>query len=180
MAAQQRAVERKEQIIEATLKTLTERGVHATTHRNIAEAAGVPLGSLTYYFDGLSDLFVQAFELLYTRMAAAHRDALREATTAEEAVDAFTDMICGSRRPSDEMLRGLVELYSYASHEPKVQEICRRWTLTTHDSLRPHFPEHSIRALDALMEGWHFHQMAANEPAPRDLVHSAVRALAGK
>lgn len=36
-------------------------GVAGATHRRIAETAGVPLGSMTYYFDGIDDLLKQAF-----------------------------------------------------------------------------------------------------------------------
>lgn len=178
MAAQQRAIERKERITAATLQLIIERGVHATTHRTIAEVAGVPLGSLTYYFDGLSDLLVRAFELLYTRMAGSLRVALQEARTVDEAIDAFADVICGSGFPGDDVLRGLLELYSYANHNDSAREICRRWLSTTHESLRLHFPEHTTRALDALHEGWHIHQSFTGQRASRELVRSAVQALA--
>ncbi len=36
-------------------------GIHAVTHRKIATLAGVPLGSMTYYFSGIDELLLEAF-----------------------------------------------------------------------------------------------------------------------
>ena len=41
---------------------IAEHGVAGTTHRLIAAAADVPLGSLTYHFSSLEDLRAQAFQ----------------------------------------------------------------------------------------------------------------------
>ena len=54
--------ERKDRIIEACLDVIAERGVAGTSHRVVAAAAGVPLGSMTYHFDGMADLLHQAFD----------------------------------------------------------------------------------------------------------------------
>ena len=42
--------QRREKIIQATLEAVKLYGIHAVTHRKIATLAGVPLGSMTYYF----------------------------------------------------------------------------------------------------------------------------------
>ena len=52
---------RREKILQATLDTIAEHGIHAVTHRKIATCAGVPLGSMTYYFDGMEPLLEEAF-----------------------------------------------------------------------------------------------------------------------
>ncbi|MDE8740118.1 TetR family transcriptional regulator, partial [Escherichia coli] len=43
-------------IIQATLEAVKLYGIHAVTHRKIATLAGVPLGSMTYYFSGTQPL----------------------------------------------------------------------------------------------------------------------------
>ena len=53
---------RREQILEATLRVIGRSGREAVTHRAVAEEAGVPLGSTTYYFDSRDDLLGQALE----------------------------------------------------------------------------------------------------------------------
>ena len=42
---------RRQRIIDACLDVIAERGVAGTSHRIVAEAADVPLGSMTYHFD---------------------------------------------------------------------------------------------------------------------------------
>lgn len=63
MAAAEPATKgRREQILEATLRVIGRDGREAVTHRAVAEEAGVPLGSTTYYFDSRDDLLGQALE----------------------------------------------------------------------------------------------------------------------
>ena len=53
--------QRREKIIQATLEAVKLYGIHAVTHRKIATLAGVPLGSMTYYFSGIDELLLEAF-----------------------------------------------------------------------------------------------------------------------
>src|SRR4051812_47861783 len=62
MAEQAATVGRREQILDATLRVIGRSGRQAVTHRAVAEEAGVPLGSTTYYFDSRDDLLQQALE----------------------------------------------------------------------------------------------------------------------
>ena len=85
--------DRKSRIIDVTIDVIAEYGVAGTTHRRIAAAADVPLGSLTYHFSGLDDLLEQAFTRHAERMSPlyeAHFDGVR---TRAEFVDAVTDLI---------------------------------------------------------------------------------------
>lgn len=47
---------RRQQVLEAAGKILLHEGFRAMTHRRVAEAAGVPLGTTTYYFTDRGDL----------------------------------------------------------------------------------------------------------------------------
>lgn len=49
--------QRREKIIQATLEAVKLYGIHAVTHRKIATLAGVPLGSMTYYFQELMSCY---------------------------------------------------------------------------------------------------------------------------
>lgn len=65
---------RREKILQATLDTIAEHGIHAVTHRKIATCAGVPLGSMTYYFDGMESLLEEAFTWFTQQMSQQYRD----------------------------------------------------------------------------------------------------------
>ena len=53
--------ERRDRIIDACLDVLALHGVAGTSHRKVAAQAGVPLGAMTYYFDGMHELLHEAF-----------------------------------------------------------------------------------------------------------------------
>lgn len=57
---QARGEERRELILRATLAVIGRSGIAAVTHRSVAEEAGVPLGSLTYWFATKDDLLREA------------------------------------------------------------------------------------------------------------------------
>ena len=54
--------DRKERIVASALDVLARDGVAGITHRAVATAADVPLGSVTYHFATLDDLVQHAFE----------------------------------------------------------------------------------------------------------------------
>ncbi|HET6503407.1 MAG TPA: TetR family transcriptional regulator, partial [Amycolatopsis sp.] len=53
---------RRTALIEAAYQLLVEGGFEAVRHRAVAERAGLPLASTTYYFDSLDDLICAAVE----------------------------------------------------------------------------------------------------------------------
>lgn len=170
---------RKQRILDATLVVIQEHGVHATTHRRIAEAAGVPLGSLTYYFGGLPDIIEQAFQHLSDTMSAHYRTMLAAAPDAEAACAAVADLICGTEYASARELTLIYEMNAYANHHPAVAEIARTWIARSHASLALHFDERACRAMDALIEGWPMHRAMERAPLDRETVLATITAIAG-
>lgn len=55
------AVQRRQDIIEATLRVMARDGLRAVSHRAVASEASVPLASTTYYFRDLEDLIIESF-----------------------------------------------------------------------------------------------------------------------
>ena len=56
-------VARRAAILQATLRILGREGSAAITHRAVAEEAGVPIASTTYYFSSKEDLLKEALYL---------------------------------------------------------------------------------------------------------------------
>jgi DNA-binding transcriptional regulator YbjK len=69
--ARERGAQRRQAIVEAAAALIEREGFDAVTHRAVAAAASVPLGSTTYYFASLADLRRDAVGLLVAREAAA-------------------------------------------------------------------------------------------------------------
>ncbi|MET7685103.1 TetR family transcriptional regulator [Streptomyces sp. NPDC005423] len=168
---------RKERILDAALDVIAEGGVHSTTHRKIAARAEVPLGSLTYYFDGMDDLLAQAFARLADTMSLLYRQTVQAAGSRAEAEEAVVDLICGPAYATDRDMTLIFEMYAYANHNAAVSATTRSWLERSRDSLTLHFTPGVSRALDALIEGWPMHRAFADAPLDRRLVAGTVHAI---
>lgn len=60
---QDRSRARREALLRAAIDLLGETGVRSVTHRAVAERAGVPLASTTYYFRSVRELVEEALKL---------------------------------------------------------------------------------------------------------------------
>lgn len=184
-ARQARGYERVEQILRAALTVIAREGVAGVTHRTVAEEAGVPLGSLTYYFASKQDLLRDALRL------HVHEDVgrLRELTdallasgaTGEQVVDAF---IAQFEAGTPDVAQ--FELYLEAARDPELAEVAT-------ESLRAYqeVAELALRAAGvgdpaaaagmvvAMIDGVGVHQAAASEQAPelRAVLPVLLRAL---
>jgi TetR/AcrR family transcriptional regulator, regulator of biofilm formation and stress response len=75
-----RGAARREALLDAVLRVVAEVGVDAVTHRRVAEVAGLPLASTTYWFESKEQMLTAALE------RAADRDIERlRAFVAENA-----------------------------------------------------------------------------------------------
>ena len=95
MSARRHDPNRRQRIIEVALDVIAEHGVAATTHRKVAQAADVPLGSLTYHFTGLDDLLAAAFTKLADDTADGFEAALAGAGSPDAAREAVVGLITG-------------------------------------------------------------------------------------
>lgn len=167
---------RADKVAHAALDLLAEGGLRAVTHRTIAARAGVPLGSVTYYYATLDDVFVAAFELMQQEINA--RFDIPAAASPAAARAQVVAAICGSSRASRREWLLYRELYAYGSRSERVADLVRSFERRWIASLTMHFPEPAARALDALMEGWTIYQSWNPGVLDRDMVARAVDALA--
>ena len=73
---QARAVERRADILAAACELLAHGGTAAVTHRQVAERAGVPNGSIRYYFATRDALLTACVEDIESRRDAEARRVL--------------------------------------------------------------------------------------------------------
>ncbi len=90
---------KREDIINAALRLFRERGIKATTIREIAAEAGVTSGALYRHFDSKVSLAQALFEACANRMTGALKRAAEEAGGPEAALqDATRALLEFSRR----------------------------------------------------------------------------------
>jgi DNA-binding transcriptional regulator YbjK len=76
---------RREAILDAVLRVIAERGTEEVTHRSAAAAAGVALGSTTYYFASRDELVREAFRHYVTRVLGLLNEILLESQPRDAA-----------------------------------------------------------------------------------------------
>ena len=68
--------DRRQLILDTTLRMIAAGGIDSVTHRRVAEAAEIPLGSTTYYFESREHLLRETFNH-YIDMVKALQENLR-------------------------------------------------------------------------------------------------------
>ena len=132
-APRPRGAARREALLEAVLKIVAEVGADAVTHRRVAEVAGLPLASTTYWFDSKEHLLTAALELAADRDIArleefVDRDLPDDADPIAVAVAAIVEPCETSLQATRGSLVATYALLLEAARRPALQAVTRRWT----------------------------------------------------
>lgn len=118
-------------IIDAARTVIAGRGLFATTVRDIAEAAGVANGTLTYHFSGIAEILS---EVLEREMAVFYEPAIEKSRGADRGADALQSLIdCffADDERTVEHWRLWLDFWSVAAHDDRYarwqQETYLRW-----------------------------------------------------
>lgn len=167
---------RRDHLVATALDVIAQRGVAGATHRAIARAADVPLGSTSYHFTSIDDLLAAAFTVHAERISAALEHRLRAAPDRAAALDALAEHLTRDLLGSD---RGLVlafELYVAAARRPALRQVTQQWLERSRRALQWHFDPVTARELDALIEGLVLHQALSTDPmTPEQVRHALLR-----
>lgn len=173
--------DRKTRIVQAAVEVIAEYGVAGTTHRRIAAAADVPLGSLTYHFSGLDDLLAQAFRRHAERMSREYEAHFEGVHTREQFVAAVTDMIHGLADDDPRDWAVAYELYLAALRDPALRSITESWMRTSRTVLERFVDPSTARGVDALIEGIVMHKtLSTTGGATRDETRTIVARVLGE
>ena len=170
---------RKDRIVDAAIAVIAEHGVAGTTHRLIAAAADVPLGSLTYYFSSLDDLREQAFRRHAERMSVVYESHFLHVRTHEDLVEAVTDLIHGDAGADTGDWAIAYELYLAALRDPQLRTITETWMRTSRAVLERFVDPTTARGVDALIEGLVIHKTLSTAPVPREQIRVIVDRILG-
>ena len=176
MARRPNDPQRRERIIDATIETIAIHGISAVTHRKIASCADVPLGSMTYYFDGIEALLSEAFSTFTARMSQEYADFFTGVTTKGDACDAVAKLIFSSQVTTPKNMTLMYQLYALASSTPSLKAVMQNWMYRSQQTLEQWFEPSTARALDAFIEGMTLHFVTDRQP----LTHEEIRKMVGR
>ncbi|AGB22520.1 hypothetical protein Mycsm_02165 [Mycobacterium sp. JS623] len=170
---------RRQTIIDAATRVIAEAGVAGLTHRRVAEIAGVPVGSTTYYFKDLDELREAA-------LADAARGSIEGLDEWAEELRESADLPGTLARLTADYLtehdryRACNELYTAASHRPELRPHARLWLDGLIAILEPRTGHDAAQAAAIFIDGALLHALITGEPLGADvLTHALRRLLAG-
>jgi DNA-binding transcriptional regulator YbjK len=119
--------DRRAKIAKAAIEVVAERGVGGLTHRAVAAAADVPLGSTTYHFATLDDL-------LEVALHEAAENNVRQLRAWEQGLGdrvdfagALTDLVMGYLDAPNPRTVVEYDLYVAALHRPRLRAASAAW-----------------------------------------------------
>ncbi|WP_433929054.1 TetR/AcrR family transcriptional regulator [Sorangium cellulosum] len=166
---------RRERLVATALDVIAEQGVAGASHRSIARAADVPLGSTTYHFASIDELLAAAFTRHAETVAARFEERMRAARDRDAAVDCLVEHLASDLLGSSRDLVLSVELYVAAARRPALRAVTQAWMLRSRRALELHFDPVTARELDALVEGLVLHSALSTDPMTAEQIRHAIR-----
>ncbi|MFJ1532046.1 TetR/AcrR family transcriptional regulator [Streptomyces mirabilis] len=132
---------RRRLIVEAAVPLIAERGYASVGVRDVAAAAGVSVGTVTYHFGSVQEILSEAMVLHIERYYAALREAAAQAAGAAEALRLLVDALftedtdrhwrmwfdywnAGDQDPDQAFARGQAERYE--AWHTQIRELAER------------------------------------------------------
>ncbi|MFL5892334.1 MAG: TetR/AcrR family transcriptional regulator, partial [Solirubrobacterales bacterium] len=175
-------------LLQTTLRLIADEGIDSVSHRSVAEAARVPLGSTTYWFSSRQDMLRQALE----HFARLEIETLREQLAAvlgrrlsrKRLVDEFTDLLLPQLGDGRWRTVAQYAFLQEAARQPELEAVCREWTDAWHDALAEVFgslgvpnPQLEARMFLAMLDGLLLEQLAAPDDDPEgNVIRPALKA----
>ncbi len=130
---------RREAMLRAVLTIVGDTGPDAVTHRRVAEVAGLPLASTTYWFSSKEELLAAALELAADADVARLKQAATEPGHEEDLIDAVVavilDPVSEGLRSSRASLIAACALWLEAARRPALRKLATRWPDAYHKAV---------------------------------------------
>jgi TetR/AcrR family transcriptional regulator, regulator of biofilm formation and stress response len=115
---------RRRGIVSSTIALIEESGVGAVTARAVATRAGVPLGSVSYHFDSVKAVLLEASRSIIEQRTSSLVD-WQVGVTAETVVDRLAELIHRQITEGRQFTVAAYELYVLGLRDPDFREISR-------------------------------------------------------
>jgi DNA-binding transcriptional regulator YbjK len=172
-----RGDDRRAAILDATLRLIATDGVDSITHRRVAAAAGVPLGSTTYYFESRAQLLREAFRRYLEQIRTLQNRVARSIskTTVAGLVDFLVELT--QREFEDEqMMLAEYELTLFAARDTEIADALHDWDTFMISNLARSFeslgaprPFDAARTVLHMMRGHELDSLTRHDVDPEDL-----------
>lgn len=158
-ARQSRAIEKQGQILDAAVDLIFAEGVQKISHRQVAARAGVPVGSIGYYYDTRENLLVLAIGELNRRRQRAVAELWAEEPGKPQTPEATAALLLRTLvggEPTDEVLSAWLRILVEGTRESAAlrqalaelrDQVYRDLRLFLNETGRPDLREAQVNAL---------------------------------
>jgi DNA-binding transcriptional regulator YbjK len=137
---------------QAALDVASEYGVKGVTHRRVAAAAGVALGSASYHYTNIDELLYEAFAE-WTQSQTAKFAPYFEAAQTEDNVVAAILQLLSVMYGTEEGRILLYEVYAQSVRDPQYYKLVEEWSRGARASLERLYSPRTAQQLEAVWEG---------------------------
>jgi AcrR family transcriptional regulator len=116
--------QRREAIVDATLRVMVRKGIAATTVRDVAAEMGTSSGLIHHYFASMDDLLAEAFDRVASEELARTAAAVREVDGPVERLAVF--IASYNRADEDWAVQLWLDAWAEAARRPTLQGTSRR------------------------------------------------------
>ena len=185
-AATPKGERRRQALVEAASELLVQGGFDAVRHRAVAERAGLPLASTTYYFDSLDELITAAVEFHGHAELASCRERLRtisdRLTDDDVLVELVLDLLVGQDVTDTETMLLRYERLVATGRRPYLRPLMRVLSTELHELIADIFARSGrdiardrVEELIALVDGSMVNAFIELKPDPRGVAARMLR-----
>ena len=116
--------ERRAEIVDATARVMVQRGIAATTVRDVAAEMGTSSGLIHHYFESMDDLLAEAFAQVATRDLTSSVEAIDSATEPVTRLGIF--FATYNRADEQWSMQIWLDAWAEAARRPALQRTSRR------------------------------------------------------
>lgn len=106
-------------LLDAARAVIAERGLHATTLRDIAASGGVAVGTVTYHFSGIEEVLAGVLESEMETYSAPIWDRAAAAASGRTGLDTLIDGLLASDGRTHEHWKLWLDFWALAAHYPQ-------------------------------------------------------------
>lgn len=180
--------ERRLLLLDSTLRLIAAGGTDAVSHRSVADLAGVPLGSTTYWFASRQEMLREALEQFARDEIEAIRERLAgvlgRRLSRRRLVDEFAAHLLAQLGEDRWRTMAQYALLQEAARDPGLERVCREWTaaweqalVEVFSSLGARSPELEARMFLAMLDGLLIDELATpSDEVERTVIRPALEA----
>ena len=166
------------------MEVAAESGAAAITHRSVTEKAGLPLATVSYFFNSIDELVVEALRT-YAEQTTAEQMTLAEVLVQQsvhpdEIIAGFAALLSANDVRTLAMFESFMQASRHPELAPPVKQVLAAARAVAEGAARAGGlpdPAALAPALTALSHGFRMHRLVDPESGSSELLCDAIRAL---